>query len=440
MNSESKELSLVDQQHEAERNLIACAFIEPAVTVNYGYIRGDMFIDKELGWFWDKLKDEGVKADPVTIASEKSVDFLSHMIDLTTGTFVPVSAASGYASAMSKVYTARVTLSKLSDVAKKLHQLETTEALKILADTVNIAPMTSGMENGGSTWEISGKFIQEIEEVEKAMGIQTYISQWDRQIGFMAWGDAVLIGARPSMGKSTLANQIARNVAAVGKKKAVIFAMEQTRETLWARWVAARANIPVNVIRSKRADIKDQYGNPASDEARKKGYIELIPRIQDISNELSMLYEDRLYIYDDVYSIDEMHRVCLDVRPQLIVVDYLDLAHAPYREQVKTWRSDMLREIKEFCKRLDIVPIVVVQLNRGVESRDDKRPKMSDIQWDGGLEQAADIIVFLYREDYYDDGLQVKNSPTDVIVRKNRMNALNISFELEFDLEAAWFK
>jgi replicative DNA helicase len=237
-------------------------------------------------------------------------------------------------------------------------------------------------------------------------GLATGFVDFDRRTGGLRGGDLVIVAGRPSMGKTTLAINMAENVALAPdvKGSVLIFSMEMPAEQLMTRMLASWGGVPLHDIRSGR--VTDQ------DWAR-------------ISSATSQLQEARIFI-DESPGLTptelraRARRVKREHGLDLVVVDYLQLMQVSgTKENRATEISEISRGLKALAKELDVPVIALSQLNRSVEQRESKRPVMSDLRESGAIEQDADMILFIYREEVYD-----KNSPrkgeADIDLAKHR--------------------
>jgi replicative DNA helicase len=241
---------------------------------------------------------------------------------------------------------------------------------------------------------------------DKMRGIATGFADFDSKTGGLRGGDLVIVAGRPSMGKTTLAINMAENVALDPKVKGsvLIFSMEMPSEQLMTRMLSSVGGVPLHDIRSGR--ISDQ------DWVR-------------ITSATSQLAEARLFI-DETPGLNptEMRARARRVKREhgldMVVVDYLQLMQvAGTKENRATEISEISRGLKALAKELSVPVIALSQLNRSVEQRESKKPVMSDLRESGAIEQDADMILFIYREEVYD-----KNTPrkgeADIDLAKHR--------------------
>ena len=224
-------------------------------------------------------------------------------------------------------------------------------------------------------------------------GLPTGFTDFDRKTGGLRPGDLVIIAGRPSMGKTTLAMNIAEYVAVhPGTRGSVaIFSMEMPAEQLLTRMLASIGGVPLNGIRSGQISDEDWV------------------RVTSATSQLS---EARIFIDESAgLTPTELRararRVAREHRLDLVVVDYLQLMQVPgTKENRATEIAEISRGLKALAKELAVPVIALSQLNRGVEQRTEKKPVMSDLRESGAIEQDADMILLIYREEVYD-----KNTP-----------------------------
>jgi replicative DNA helicase len=244
-------------------------------------------------------------------------------------------------------------------------------------------------------------FTKAAENPDEIIGIPSGFSDLDRLIVGMSPGDLVLIGARPGMGKTSFAMNIAVNFAKRSRKKVCVFSLEMPGQQLALRLLASEARIDSTKMRC---------GTLSDDEWA---------RLADASTNLSMC---EIYIDDTsgigVAGMKAKLRRMKDVG--LIVVDYLQLIQSDRRSENRVQEvADISRNLKLLAKEMQIPLICCAQLSRGPESRQDKRPMLSDLRDSGAIEQDADIVMFLYRGEYYKtSGAEYEDA--EIIIAKNR--------------------
>ena len=237
---------------------------------------------------------------------------------------------------------------------------------------------------------------------DAASGTPTGFSALDRTIVGLGEGDLVLIGARPGMGKTSFAMNIATNIAKSSQKNVCVFSLEMSAEQLASRMLSSEALVDSYAIRS---------GNLTTDQYKK-----LADAAADLS-ESNILIDDTTGI-----TVTRMKAKLRRVKNLgLVVVDDLQLMQGERNGDNRVLEvGDISRGLKILAKELKIPVICCAQLSRGPESRTDKRPMLSDLRDSGAIEQDADIVMFLYRDEYYKAPGDGEQSVAECIVAKNR--------------------
>ena len=236
-------------------------------------------------------------------------------------------------------------------------------------------------------------------------GLSTGLSDLDRAISGLNKSDLILIAARPGMGKTSMGLNILLHAGKFSGKSVVFFSLEMSREQLAMRLISTEAFVENQKLVTGRLD-EDDWNKVAAAAAA--------------------LNQTKIYIDDDPsLSVADMNAKCRRVEDLgLVVIDYLQLMQSAggrsyageNRQQVV---SDISRALKIMAKELNVPVVCCSQLSRGPESRADKRPMLSDLRESGAIEQDADIVMFLYREGYYDRDTENHNL-AECIVAKNR--------------------
>ncbi len=247
-------------------------------------------------------------------------------------------------------------------------------------------------------------------------GLPSGFSELDKMTSGLQNQDLIILAARPAMGKTTLALNIAEYAAMKTKKAVAVYSMEMSSAQLAQRLLSSIGRINANNLRS---------GELAEEDWSR------------LTSAIKMLTDTKIFI-DDTPALSP-HELAFRARRLkrehdlgLIVVDYLQLMQVPgNKENRATEISEISRSLKALAKELDIPIIALSQLNRGLESRTDKRPIMSDLRESGGIEQDADIILFIYRDEYYNKENSPDKGLAEIIVSKHR-NGETGSFKLKF--------
>ena len=236
---------------------------------------------------------------------------------------------------------------------------------------------------------------------DKYVGARTGFTLLDSITSGLNKSDLIIIAARPGMGKTSFAMNIATNVARRAEKEVVTFNLEMSKEQIATRILSTEALVESNTLRNGRISGDDWVKLATS-----AGYLSTLP----------------LYI-DDTASMTVQKMKAKLRRTKnlgLVIIDYLQLMESTSRSDNRvTVISEITRQLKVMAKELNVPVILLSQLSRAVESRTDKRPMLSDLRESGSIEQDADIVLFLYRDAYYNKESQRQNI-SECIVAKNR--------------------
>ncbi len=236
-------------------------------------------------------------------------------------------------------------------------------------------------------------------------GASTGFSDFDEMTSGMQPSDLIIVAGRPSMGKTTFAMNIAEHVAIKEQVPVAVFSMEMPGEQLAMRMISSLGRIDQHHVRTGKLE-DDEW-----------------PRI---TSAMTILSETKLYIDDTpAMSPTEVRARCRrlarenDGQLGLIVLDYLQLMQSPGAENRVNEISDISRSLKALAKELNVPVIALSQLNRSLEQRPNKRPVMSDLRESGAIEQDADLIVFIYRDEVYNKDTSDKGT-AEIIIAKQR--------------------
>ncbi len=216
--------------------------------------------------------------------------------------------------------------------------------------------------------------------------------------------DLIIVAARPSVGKTAFALNIAQNVGVREKETVAIFSLEMGAAQLVQRMICAEANVDAGRMRTGFLEPDDW---------------------EKLTMAIGSLSEANIYIDDSPsVTVADIRAKCRRLKKEkglgMILIDYLQLIHGRGKGDNRQQEvSEISRTLKQIARELDVPVIALSQLSRGVEQRQDKRPMMSDLRESGSIEQDADIVAFLYRDDYYDKESEKKNI-IEIIIAKQR--------------------
>lgn len=261
--------------------------------------------------------------------------------------------------------------------------------------------------------EVLTEFQENLEKLAnnrgKISGIPTGFYDLDNLTDGFHENELIIIAARPAMGKTALALNMATNVALKSKKSVIIFTLEMRAEQLVSRMISSLGQIEAKKLQNGSLDTKDW---------------------QRVNEAMSQLAETNIYIDDSPgVTIGDIKAKSRRIASQdenlgMILIDYLTLINSmgKYAGNRQQEVSEISRALKTLALELKIPVVTLAQLSRTPEMRENKRPVLSDLRESGSIEQDADIVAFIYRDDYYNESSKIDDnmSKTEIIVRKNR--------------------
>ena len=266
---------------------------------------------------------------------------------------------------------------------------------------------------------------------DEMTGVPTGFYEFDNMTTGLQKSDLIVLAARPSMGKTALALNIAQNVAIKAKIPVAIFSLEMSKEQLVQRMLCSEAEVDSQRMRTGNMQRKDW---------------------DKLANAMSEISEAPIYIDDTAgCTLTDIRAKCRRLAMEeknlgLVLIDYLQLMEGVGKEDRIQQISAISRGLKGLARELDVPVIALSQLSRAVEQRKDRRPMLSDLRESGAIEQDADIVMFIYRDDYYnrEEGEEApkatgKEGKSEIIIAKHRNGAVG-SFELLFQGSITKFK
>ncbi len=366
------------------------------------------------------LYGRGEPADPVTVAAELTragtltkVGGAPYLHTLIAS--VPTAANAGY---YAEIVRERAVLRRLVEAGTRIVQLGYGAAAGSGGDVDDVVDRAqqavydvTERRTGEDYIRLEDVLQQAFDEIEamgsrgsELYGVPTGFKELDELTNGLHPGQLVVVAGRPAQGKSTLGLDVLRAAAIRHGQTSALFSLEMGRSEITMRLLSAEARILLSHLRT--GQMTDDDWNRL---ARKMGEIAEAPLFIDDSPNLSMME-----IRAKARRLKQRHDL------KLIVLDYLQLMSSPRRVENRQQEvAEMSRSLKLLAKELDVPVIAISQLNRGPEQRADKRPQMSDLRESGAIEQDADMVILLHREDFYE-----KESPrageADLIVAKHR--------------------
>ena len=405
---------------EAEQSVIGAMLMDPkAIDIAGEVLVGEDFYSKQNGIVYDAIQElrmENKPADPVTLSAklrEKEVpeemagpEFIKDII-----TAVPTSAnVKYYANIVYEKSTLRRLIRVTQDITEEC--FEGNEKLEnILEDTEKKVFNLIQTRNSRETVPISEIVMSALRRIQEASqtkgnitGIPTGFLDLDNMLSGLQPSDLVIIAARPSMGKTAFVLSIADHVAFRKDMSVAIFSLEMAKEQLVNRLLSMEARIDAQNIRTGNLSEKEW---------------------EDLMESSEVIGASKLIIDDTPgITMTELRSKCrkykLENDIQMVLIDYIQLMSSGGRTESRQQEiSEISRGLKALARELNVPVVVLSQLNRAVDTRSGNRPVLSDIRESGSIEQDADVIMFLYRDDYYNPDTEKKNV-AEVIVAKQR--------------------
>ncbi|MGL5259594.1 MAG: replicative DNA helicase [Lachnospiraceae bacterium] len=405
---------------EAEQSVIGSMLMDKEVIVVVSeLITGDDFYSKQYQILFEtmvELNNEGKPVDPVTLQDrlkEKDVppqiSDLEFMREILTSRFTSANVRA-YANIVSEKATLRRLIRLNEEIANTCY-LGKENLEYILADTekrvFDIVQRKSTQEFVPIR-KIVMNALDKIEEAGKTSGSVTGIAtgflDLDYKTSGMQPADLVLIAARPSMGKTAFVLNIAQNVAFRLNETVAIFSLEMSKEQLVNRMFSLESRVDAQHLRSgKLSDLE----------------WEKLIESAGVIGQSNLIIDDTPGI-----SISELRSKCrkfkLEQNLSMIIIDYLQLMSGSGKNESRQQEiSDISRSLKSIARELKVPVLALSQLSRAVETRPDHRPIMSDLRESGAIEQDADVVMFIYRDDYYDKDSE-KKGIAEIIIAKQR--------------------
>lgn len=404
---------------EAEQTILGAILIEQSViSVVLEKIRPESFFNEQHRQLFNimlRMFTSGVRADVITVLNEavkekifesaqEGRNYLAALVNMVPS----VDNIDSYCTIVAEKYYVR----SLALVARELlHEISMGQSsAQVLLDSAEqkIFDIRQGKDVKGLTpisdvvfesWDrlqkISGP------DKEKYLGAKTGYTLLDTITTGLNKSDLIILAARPGMGKTSFALNIATNVARHSNKEVAVFSLEMSKEQLATRMLSTEALVDSNKLRSGFLSDDDWVRLASS---------------ADVLCNMPIFLDDTAGT-----TVQQIKAKLRRVKSLgLVVIDYLQLLGSTIKSENQVLRiSEITRNLKIMAKEMDVPVILLSQLNRGVESRPDKRPLLSDLRESGSIEQDADIVMFLYRDAYYNKESTEPNV-SECIVAKNR--------------------
>ena len=412
---------VLPQNMEAEQAVVGSMIMDKeAISVASEMLTGDDFYSKQYGVVFDtmvELNDQGKAVDPVTLQDRlRAKDVPPEMVSLD---FIRDIMRSVTTSANVKYYAGIVAeKSTLRKLIRLNQEIENTcyagkEDLEVILESTEKKVFELVQKrNTGEYVPIRQVVMNAMDRIEKASrnqgnvtGIATGFLDLDYKTAGMQPADLVLVAARPSMGKTAFVLNIAQHVAFKLNQTVAIFSLEMSKEQLVNRLFSLESRVDSQHLRT---------GNLSDMEWEK------LIESAGVIGQSNLIIDDTPGI-----SIAELRSKCrkykMDHDLKMIIIDYLQLMSGGGRgsESRQQEISDISRSLKALARELSVPVIALSQLSRAVEQRPDHRPMLSDLRESGAIEQDADVVMFIYRDDYYNKDTD-KKGIAEIIIAKQR--------------------
>ena len=428
--------NLPPQNIEAEQAVLGAIFLNTdALADAMEYIEADDFYRRSHQILFQAMVDlnnDGEAIDVLTVQNYLTtnnqlddVGGVAYIAELATS--VPTAANAGY---YAKIVEEKSMLRRLISTATNIitQANNNDEDVPSLLDSAERQIMdVSERKNRSGFREIKDVLNEALNDVDRLSqqseditGLPTGYREFDKMTAGLQPDNLIILAARPAVGKTAFALNIAQNVATSTDTSVAIFSLEMSAESLVNRMLCAEGSINANHLRTGQLD-EGEWQN-------------LIVAMGALSN-TSIFIDDTPGI-----KMAEIRAKCRRLAKEkgnlgLVVIDYLQLIEGSNKESRQQEVSEISRQLKKLAKELGVPILALSQLSRGVEQRQDKRPVLSDIRESGSIEQDADIVAFLYRDDYYERGESKSDDDEDdeplnqdvgeveLIIEKNRAGA-----------------
>lgn len=434
---------LPPQNTEAEQSLLGCLMLDKdAIVKIVDSIRTEDFYKNIHQEIYQAMVDLYERSEPIDILSVSARLKEKQKIEEIGGVAYVTSLINSVPTATHVLNYAKIVRQKkiLRDLISASHEIglsafDETQEVDILLDKAEKTVFNIGQRSLNQVFtpikDILSDTFERIDELSKHQGkmrgISTGFNDLDKILAGLQNSDLIILAARTSMGKSSLALDIARHVAIFENKPVGIFSLEMSKDQLGDRLISSQAN--VDLWRLKNGRLQDDSED--NDYSR-------------IQYAIGTLSEAPIYI-DDAGSVNIMQMRAMARRLQatkglgLLIVDYLQLMEPSNKFHSSVQQvTEISRALKTLAKELNIPVLALSQLSRAVESRVPQIPRLADLRESGAIEQDADVVLFIYREDRYNENTLKKNI-AEIRVAKHRNGPLG-KIELYFDSQRVSFR
>ena len=419
---------------DAEKSALGAAISsEEALSAVIEKLHPDDFYDKNNKEIFKailKLTKDNSPVDILTVSdmlkrnrSLKMIGGKEYLEDIVK-TCPDTSNAEEYAKIVSEKASLRKLIISANEIINESFK-EKEEVAEIIGKAEKNIFEISQEKQRGKYSHIEEALLNNVEAIDKAQkskggitGVATGFKDLDQKTSGLQKSDLIILAARPAMGKTAFALSIARNAAVKFGASVMIFSMEMSKEQLSQRLLSMEARIELQKLKTGEIDKMDW---------------------SDINDAIDVLSRANIFIDDTPgISITEMKSKCRKLKAEsgldLVIIDYLQLMSMEGRTESRTQEiTGLSRNLKLLARELNCPVIVLSQLSRAPEQRNDHRPMLSDLRESGSIEQDADIVLFLYRDEYYNGEQSEAQGECEVIVAKHRSGPTGV-------MKVAWIE
>lgn len=445
---EKKEVNstLIPQNIEAEEAVLGAILVNPSVLIKVvEFLSPESFYKPSHRYVYDAMLQLFNQNDRIDIVSVSDVLNFNSKLEVIGGR-----------AFINDLSYKTITTANIEYYAKIVQEKAVKRALinagsEIVTFGYDLSPIDESLDNAEKLiFDIASRkatkdlshvkdlVLQSYEKIEyrynhrdELTGIPTGFYELDNMTSGLQRSDLIILAARPSMGKTAFALNIAQNVAIKAKTPVAIFSLEMSKEQLVQRMLCSEAEVDSQRLRSGHMQSKDW---------------------DKLANAMNEFAEAPLYIDDSAgCTLTDIRAKCRRLAMEekklgLVIIDYLQLMEGSGREERIQQISAISRGLKTLARELDVPVIALSQLSRAVEQRKDRRPMLSDLRESGAIEQDADIVMFIYRDDYYnrEEGEDApkatgKEGKSEIMIAKQRNGPVG-NFELLFQSNITKFK
>jgi replicative DNA helicase len=425
------------QNLEAEQAVIGAILLQPeALIAAMERVRSEDFYSGPHRQIYEAMVEIAENNQPVDLVTLTAHLQDQHLLEEIGGVSYLAKLANSVPTAANVDYYAQIVEEK--SMLRRLIRTATNivsdgyanseEVSVLLGDAEKKILEISNRRSGSGFVSIRDVLMEVFEKVEmlysnkgNTTGIPSGFTDLDRMTAGFQRSDLIIVAARPSVGKTAFALNIAQNVGIRARETVAIFSLEMSAAQLVQRMVCAEGNVDAQRMRTGHLEGEDW---------------------EKLTMAIGALSESEVYIDDTPgITVAEIRSKCRRLKKErglgMILIDYLQLISGRGKagENRQQEVSEISRTLKHIARELEVPVIALSQLSRGVEQRQDKRPMMSDLRESGSIEQDADIVAFLYRDDYYDKESEKKNI-IEIIIAKQRngpVGTVELAFLKQFN-------